>query len=95
MKRLSSSPELNVKRIAPGSSYRNKGLSPLDSEAPCLQEGKDPSSQGISSEGHHSSADLCQEVERDEVQDAVRINPDDAVRAGTVSPIWDTQGSPC
>ncbi|XP_037054018.1 protein FAM228B isoform X4 [Peromyscus leucopus] len=76
-------------------SYKNKGLSPLDSEAPCLQEGKDPSSQGISSEGHHSSADLCQEVERDEVQDEVRINQNDAVRAGTVSPIWDPQGSPC
>ncbi|XP_052601960.1 protein FAM228B isoform X2 [Peromyscus californicus insignis] len=60
-------------------SYKNKGLSPLDSEAPCLQEGKDPSSQGIISEGHHS-ADLCQEAERDEVQDAVRTNQDDTGR---------------
>ncbi|XP_059104276.1 protein FAM228B isoform X3 [Peromyscus eremicus] len=73
---------------------RNRGLSPLDSEAPCLQEGKDPGSQGISSEGHHSSADLCQEVERDEVQDAVRTNQDDAVRAGTVSPILGYPGQP-
>ncbi|XP_040586827.1 protein FAM228B isoform X3 [Mesocricetus auratus] len=40
---------------------RNKGLSSLDSEALCLQEGKSSSSKGISSEGHHSSADLCQE----------------------------------
>ncbi|XP_021088090.1 protein FAM228B isoform X2 [Mesocricetus auratus] len=46
-------------------SHKNKGLSSLDSEALCLQEGKSSSSKGISSEGHHSSADLCQEVERD------------------------------
>lgn len=87
MKTLSSSIELNVKRIAPGSSYRNKGLSSLDSEDLCLQEGKNPSSKGISAEGGHSSAVLCQEVERNRDQDAVR--------AGTVSPFCDTQDSTC
>ncbi|XP_049981832.1 protein FAM228B isoform X1 [Alexandromys fortis] len=60
-------------------SYKNKGLSSLDSEDLCLQEGKNPSSKGISAEGRHSSAALCQEVERNGDQDAVR--------AGTVSPI--------
>lgn len=79
MKMLSSSTELNVKRIAPGSSYRNQGLSSLDSEDLCLQEGKNPSSKGISAEGSHFSAALCQEVERNGDQDVVR--------AGTVSPI--------
>lgn len=60
-------------------SYKNKGLSSLDSEDLCLQEGKNPSSKGISAEGRHSSAALCQEVERN--------GDHDAVRAGTVSPI--------
>nr|XP_048292621.1 protein FAM228B isoform X4 [Myodes glareolus] len=58
-------------------SYKNKGLSSLDSEDLCFQEGKNPSSKGISAEGCHSSAALCQEVERNRDQDAVR--------AGTVA----------
>ncbi|KAL6051544.1 hypothetical protein STEG23_011349, partial [Scotinomys teguina] len=53
-------------------SYRNKGLSFLDSEALCLQGVKNPNFKGINSEGHHSSADLCQ----DEDQDTVRANQD-------------------
>lgn len=52
-------------------SYKNKGLSSLDSEDLCLQEGKNPSSKGISAEGRHSSAALCQEVERNGDHDAV------------------------
>ncbi|XP_051037836.1 protein FAM228B [Phodopus roborovskii] len=68
-------------------SHKNKGLSSLDSEALCLQEGKNPSSKGINSEGHHS-ADLCQEVERDGNHDVVSANQD-AMRAETVSPILD------
>lgn len=42
-------------------SYKEKGLSSLDIEAPCLQEGKNPSSKVINCEGHHS-ANLGQEV---------------------------------
>ncbi|XP_026641820.1 protein FAM228B isoform X2 [Microtus ochrogaster] len=53
-------------------SYKNKGLSSLDSEDLCLQEGKNPSSKGISAEGRHSSAALCQEVlAREDIDEAV------------------------
>ncbi|KAL1783348.1 hypothetical protein HispidOSU_017140 [Sigmodon hispidus] len=68
-------PNLECQEEEKTASYKSKGLSSLGSEAPCLHEGKNPSPKGISSEGHHSSTDLCEEVERDADQDAHSLTP--------------------
>ncbi|XP_053445128.1 protein FAM228B-like isoform X9 [Nycticebus coucang] len=49
--------------------YKTKGLSFLEKETLCYQEGKNPSPKEANSEGHCSSLNLNQEVERDEDQD--------------------------
>ncbi|XP_053445134.1 protein FAM228A-like isoform X14 [Nycticebus coucang] len=62
---------------------RTKGLSFLEKETLCYQEGKNPSPKEANSEGHCSSLNLNQEVERDEDQDVVlaREDIDEAVHA--------------
>ncbi|XP_053445123.1 protein FAM228A-like isoform X4 [Nycticebus coucang] len=63
--------------------YKTKGLSFLEKETLCYQEGKNPSPKEANSEGHCSSLNLNQEVERDEDQDVVlaREDIDEAVHA--------------
>ncbi|XP_037669261.1 LOW QUALITY PROTEIN: protein FAM228B [Choloepus didactylus] len=51
--------------------YKNKESSPLEKEPLRYQEGKNPSLKEADSEGHFSSLNLSQEVERNKEQDVV------------------------
>ncbi|XP_012659157.1 protein FAM228B [Otolemur garnettii] len=54
--------------------YKNKGLPFLEKETLCYQEGKNPSPKEANPEGHCSSLNLSQKVERDEDQDVKRVS---------------------